>query len=510
MSTPHHTQSYDMPARRVTSKFYSVAQGQALDREACAMAGGFELMRQAGRRAFARLCEHWPQARRITVLCGGGNNGGDGYVVATLAQRAGLDVHVWALKTPSSLKGEAALAVAMAREAGVMITAWQADTVLDADVVVDALLGTGTQGEIHGEYASAINAINTAACPVLALDIPSGLAADTGAGMTPVAATVTVTFITRKPGLYTGLGPDHVGRLYFEDLGVDEALRSRLPALGYVLARNDLERTLPRRLPSAHKGHCGHLLVVGGQPGFGGSTILSAEAAARVGAGKVSLATDAAHLSAALMRCPELMVRGVRNAHDLAELLAQANAVSIGPGLGQGAWGQGLFDAVLKHTGPQVIDADGLHLLHKMAPGEQRDDWILTPHPGEAAMLLECAAADVQADRLAAAKALQARWGGTIVLKGNGTLIVSGMSEAETMLCPFGNPGMASGGMGDVLGGMIAGVLVQGLSPFDAAWTGVLVHALAADMASRSGGERGLLASDLASCARRLVNPIHE
>lgn len=510
MSTPHHTQSYDMPARRVTSKFYSVAQGQALDREACAMAGGFELMRQAGRRAFARLREHWPHARRVTLLCGGGNNGGDGYVVAALAQRAGLEVQVWALKSPSSLTGEAALAVQMAHEAGVVMTAWQADTAIDADIIVDALLGTGTQGEVRGDYAAAIAAINAANCPVLSLDIPSGIAADTGAGTSSVAATVTVTFITHKPGLYTGLGPDHVGQLHFEDLGVDEAVRARLPALGHVLAQEDLERTLPPRLPSAHKGHCGHLLVVGGQPGFGGSTILSAEAAARVGAGKVSLATDAAHLSAALMRCPELMVRGVRNAHDLAELLAYADAVSIGPGLGQRAWGQGLFDAVLNTSGPRLIDADGLHLLHKMAPGEQRDDWILTPHPGEAAMLLECSAADIQADRLGAAKALWARWGGTIVLKGNGTLIVSGTSGAETMLCPLGNPGMASGGMGDVLGGMIAGVLVQGLAPFDAAWTGVLVHALAADEAAHSGGERGLLASDLASCVRRLVNPINE
>ena len=510
MSTPHHTQPYDMPARPVTSKFYSVAQGQALDRAACDMVGPFELMRQAGRCAHKHLDARWPEARHIVVLCGSGNNGGDGYVVATQAHRAGKAVTVYALTPITSLKGEAALAARMAEDAGVDIQSWSPACSLDADVIVDALLGTGMKGAVRAPFDVAIRAVNQAPYPVLSLDIPSGLTADTGAGETPIKADMTVTFITHKPGLYTGLGPDHVGDCRFETLGVDEALHDAQPGWGYLLQPDDLRRAVPPRLLSAHKGHCGHLLVVGGRPGFGGATLLSAEAAARVGAGKVSLATDAAHLSAALVRCPELMVSGVRNAHDIAELLSEVTAVSIGPGLGQGAWGEGLFDAVLEAPGPRLIDADALHLLKRQASGMRRDDWILTPHPGEAAMLLGCSSAEVQADRIAAAKALWMQWGGVIVLKGNGTLIACGTSEEELMLCPFGNPGMASGGMGDVLGGMIAGLLVQGLSPFDAAWAGVLVHALAADMAARSGGERGLLASDLASCARLLVNPTCE
>lgn len=513
MSTPTNSQPSSVPIaslpleeRPLSRRLYTAAQGRALDQVACRMAGEFGLMHRAGSRAFDVLQQHWPAARRLVVVCGGGNNAGDGYVLAALAQRAGLCPRVWALVPPEQLTGEAAQAVQLAQEAHVPMEA-SATELSDADVIVDGLLGTGVHGEISGVYRDAIVAINASDAPVLALDLPSGLQCDTGAGQPVVQANVTVTFITRKPGLYTGLGVDCAGDVVFTALGVDEQWRSQVEWSGWVLHDSDSAVHLTARRPSTHKGHCGHALIIGGQPGYGGSTILSAEAAARVGAGKVSLATDAAHIAPALVRCPEVMVRGVRNAHDLTDLLAQADVVSIGPGLGQQAWGEGLFDAVLGHKGPLLIDADGLHLLKRMASGTRRDNWILTPHPGEAAMLLGCSTAEIQADRLGAARALWQVWGGTVVLKGNGTLIISGDAPDQLALCPYGNPGMASGGMGDVLGGMIVGLHAQGLSAFDAACMGVLIHAQAADDAARAAGQRGLLASDLAVYAHRRVNP---
>ncbi|WP_052365421.1 bifunctional ADP-dependent NAD(P)H-hydrate dehydratase/NAD(P)H-hydrate epimerase [Halotalea alkalilenta] len=509
MSTPLHTRRRSA-AVEVPARLHDAAQTRALDREAIAAGiSGFELMRRAGAAAFALIRQRWPKARRIRVFCGGGNNGGDGYVVAALASRAGLTVEALAFKSPETLTGEAADAVAMAREAGVAIL--DGETGLDqpfaADLLVDALLGTGAKGAPRGVYQRAVEAINQDAAPVLAIDLPSGVDADTGMAEQAVNAALTVSFIARKFGLYTGLAADYVGERFFDDLGLDPRLLASGEALGRLLEPAMLAEHLPPRLPSSHKGHTGHLLVVGGRPGYGGSTIMVSEAAARVGAGLVSLATDACHLAAALARRPELMVRGVRSGLEIGDLLEAADAVAIGPGLGQGAWGQGLFDKVLERPGPRVIDADALHLLESRYAGLRRDDWVLTPHPGEAAMMLGCKASQVQADRLAAARELWRRRGGVIVLKGNGTLVVAGENETDVALCPYGNPGMASGGMGDVLGGMISGLLVQGLSPFDAACAGVLVHALAADEAARVGGERGLLAGDLASFARRMVNP---
>ena len=515
MSTPAHCRSSQgstvtplAAEQPVTRRLYTALQGRALDQQACRAAGEFGLMLSAGRQAYRELRARWPQARRIVVVCGGGNNGGDGYVVAALAQRDGLRPVIWSLVSAKALRGEAASAAKLAAAAGVPCEdTLPHEALIDADVIVDALLGTGVRGQVTGAWAHAIDAINAAGAPVLALDLPSGLQCDTGTGAPAVDAQVTVTFITQKPGLYMGQGPDVAGDVVFAPLDVDEQWRVEADWCGWMLHDSDRIVHLTPRRPSAHKGHCGHVLVVGGQPGYGGAALLSAEAALRAGAGKVSLATDAVHVAPALVRCPEAMASGVRNAHDLQDLLAQADVLAIGPGLGQGAWGEGLFDAVLSREGPQVIDADGLHLLKRMAHGERRDDWVLTPHPGEAAMLLDCAAADIQADRLGAARALWDAWGGVVVLKGNGTLVVGGPSPDRMALCPYGNPGMASGGMGDVLSGVIAGLWGQGLSSFEAACMGVLVHALAADEVAAQRGQRGMLASDVVAAVPRLVNP---
>ncbi|WP_457807749.1 NAD(P)H-hydrate dehydratase [Kushneria sp. EE4] len=493
------------------ARLYSAGQVQTLDQRTVAQGvPGFALMMQAGQAALEAIVERWPRARHLCVFCGSGNNGGDGYVVAALALQKGLEVQLVALRAPDELQGEAADAVHLARENGVNIDNWHHDVEIspETDVIVDALLGTGTRGEIRSPFDEAIARINSASQPVVALDIPSGLNADTGAllGET-VKADLTVTFIARKFGLYTGQASDVTGEIVLAPLSVSEATLAASEYTGELLVAERLHDTLPRRRPTTHKGDCGHLLVVGGQPGFGGSTIMSAETAARLGAGLVSLATAAVHIAPALTRCPEMMVREARNGLDIEDLVDKATAVLIGPGLGQGAWGQGLMQAVMNAAGPRLVDADGLHLLAAGYGGEHRDDWILTPHPGEAAMLLACSVAEVQNDRYQAALALHRRYGGVIVLKGAGTLVVGGESADECFISPFGNPGMASGGMGDVLGGMIASLLVQGLSPLEAAASGVLIHGLAADDAACDHGERGLLASDLACYARRRANP---
>ncbi|MFC0336223.1 NAD(P)H-hydrate epimerase [Kushneria avicenniae] len=493
------------------ARLYSAGQVQALDQSTIAQGvPGFTLMMQAGRAALDEIVRRWPAARRLCILCGGGNNGGDGYVVAALARRQGLEVQLLALRAPDQLQGEAGEAVRFARESGVIIENWHQDVEIpvDTDVIVDALLGTGTRGEIRAPFDDAIACINRSSAPVVALDIPSGLNADTGAllGET-VEAVLTVTFIARKFGLYTGQAPDVTGEIVLAPLAVAESTLSESDYVGELLEAARLQGTLPRRRPTTHKGHCGHLLVVGGQPGFGGSTIMSAETAARLGAGLVSLATASVHIPPALTRCPEMMVHEARNGLDLESLVDKATAVLIGPGLGQGAWGQGLMQTVMNAAGPRLVDADGLHLLAAGYAGERRDDWILTPHPGEAAMLLDCSVAEVQADRYQAALNLHRRYGGVIVLKGAGTLVIGGEGPEACFISPFSNPGMASGGMGDVLGGMIASLLVQGLSPLEAAASGVLIHGLAADDAAREHGERGLLASDLACYARRRANP---
>jgi NAD(P)H-hydrate epimerase len=256
------------------------------------------------------------------------------------------------------------------------------------------------------------------------------------------------------------------------------------------------------RAADAHKGDFGHVLVVGGAPGMPGAARLAAEAAARSGAGLVSVATHAAHAAVLNNGRPELMVRAVDAPAQLADLLARATVVAVGPGLGRGAWGRALFEQVLESGLPLVVDADALNCL--AADPLKRDDWVLTPHPGEAARLLQSASAAVQADRFAAVTELQARYGGVAVLKGAGTLVAGG--GVPLRLCALGNPGMASGGMGDVLTGVIAALRAQGLAPLEAACSGVCLHAGAADALAATRGERGLLAGDLIPEIRRLLN----
>ncbi len=489
---------------------YTAAQTRELDRLAIAAGTpGAELMSRAGQAAFDALCECWPEARRIAVLCGGGNNGGDGYVVARLAHAAGLAPQIHFTAPPETLKGDALTMAERCRDAGIPMTPLTLDHLPEGvDLLVDGLLGIGLSGALRDEMAALLTALDAMAVPRLALDIPSGLGADTGMPLGAVlSADLTCTFIGLKRGLLTGEGPVHSGELRFFDLQVDRDVYNQVPPDCRVPMSGDLHALLPPRRADGHKGNYGHVLVIGGDHGFAGAPVMSAQAAARCGAGKVSLITRPDHVAVALMRQPEIMVRGVENANEAAPLLAAASVIAIGPGLGRDDWGRALLALALESGKPLVVDADALTLMAD-DDGIGLGDWVLTPHPGEAGRLLGVSAADVQQDRFAALESLAARYGGTVLLKGLGTLIQGEdvQGEKSRALIRDGNPGMASGGMGDVLTGVIAALRAQGLASYDAARLGAMIHARAADACAAHRGPRGMLATDLLPYLRAELN----
>lgn len=479
---------------------YTAAQVRELDRRAIATGiSGYALMTRAGQAAFHLLRERWPQAARIVVLTGPGNNGGDGYVLARLAWAQHLDVKVLTVGNHDPLTGEAAEAASDATRARVPEKNWKGE-LPEADVYVDALFGTGLNKPLSADFAAVIAALNKSGKPVLALDLPSGLQADTGVELgEAVRAAATISFIGLKAGLLTGRGPALAGELFFSDLAVPASIYDGVAPVLRRLVAPDLEM-LGRRPRDTHKGRNGHVLVVGGDHGMAGAVALTAEAALRSGAGIVSVATRPEHTALLTARRPELMCQGVNTAADLKPLLAKADVVVLGPGLGQGEWGAALYGAVLDAGLPLVLDADALNLLATMP--ERRGNWLLTPHPGEAARLLGSTPSAVQTDRLGALRELEKRYGGRIVLKGTGSLL---LEDGVVSLCPYGNPGMATAGMGDVLAG-VAGALFAQQLPQPLAMA-VLAHALAGDTAAKAGGERGMVASDLFPFLRQRVNP---
>jgi len=490
----------------IARRLYSAAQSRELDRRAIEEQGiaGDTLMQRAAGAAWRAARARWPQARSVAVVCGPGNNGGDGYEVARLARAEGCAVRVAAYGSAPQ-RGEAAAARrAWLREGVIEDAAALAPDFLNVDLIVDGLFGSGFARAPEGMARTLIEAINAARARggnVLALDLPSGLHADTGAAPgAAVRADLTVTFIGRKFGLHTGAGVALCGEIVFDALGVPAAIHENLEPVAELLDAAELARVLPRRARDAHKGDHGHVLVVGGEVGLCGAALLCARAALRSGAGLVSVATRAAHAAVLTAAQPEAMVHGVESRSELAALIERASVIALGPGLGRGEWSRTVSEAALEAGKPLVVDADALNGLARQP--RRREDWILTPHPGEAARLLGVSTAVVQADRRAAAQALRARYGGTIVLKGAGTLVLG----ERLAVCPYGNPGMATGGMGDALTGVIAALVAQKLPLESAARAGVLAHARAGDRAA-SEGERGLLVSDLIGALRAIVNP---
>jgi NAD(P)H-hydrate epimerase len=486
------------------ANIYSVAAVRETDRAAIEDHGiaGYTLMTRAGDAAVAAALERFPSARRWQVLCGAGNNGGDGYVVARLAAAHGIAVSVLSLVDPSRLAGDAATAYGDFVAEGGVVLPWEGQLDPEATLLVDAILGSGLERDVGGEFARAVESVNQHGAAVLALDIPTGIQGDSGAVLgCAVQAALTVTFVGLKTGLFLGEAPDFVGELYFADLQIPDAVRE---GIAPSLSRIDdglLARHLGRRRRTGHKGDYGHVLVIGGGEGMPGAVRLAGEAALRAGAGLVSVATHPSHAALLVASRPELMPHAIAGADDLAPLLERADVIAFGPGLGRSEWARALFEHVRTLALPAVWDADALNWLAGQPDRATRR--VITPHPGEAGRLLGTSAAEVQADRRAAVSALVEKFGGTVVLKGAGTLV---SAEPVPYLCTGGNPGMGSAGMGDVLTGIIAALIGQGLDIASSAAVGVEVHARAGDRAAASG-ERGLIASDLLAELRAVVNP---
>ena len=491
--------------RDLPTNIYSVAGVRELDRIAIEDHGvpGYELMQRAATAALDDALDVFPDRRRWQVLCGGGNNGGDGYVLARLAAERGIPVAVIAVLDPARLSGDAAVAYADFQAAGGVAEPWRGQLDTEATLICDALLGSGLDRNLNGDFAAAVDAVNAHPAPVHALDIPTGIEGDKGVVCgTAVVAELTTTFVGLKSGLFVGDGRSYCGEIRFAGLDIPPEWGTNVQPVYRRVDDEMLLNALPPRPLDAHKGHFGHVLVIGGGPGMPGAACLSGAAALRSGAGLVTVATHEAHAGALAAVRPELMVRDVRDAAALEPLLDSASVVAIGPGLGQDEWAREMLQAVRGCRQASVWDADALNLLAKQP--DTHSLRVITPHPGEAGRLLGTTAADVQRDRLAALKALQEKCGGVIVLKGAGSLVSS--VNGVPWLATGGNPGMAAPGMGDVLTGIIAGLLAQGLAPEAAAAVGVAVHAEAGDIAAENG-ERGMLASDVIDTLPWVVNP---
>lgn len=496
----HSPQKMTLPA-----DIYSVASVRQIDQHAINDAGisGYALMTRAAQAALEIAQSQFPDTKRWQVICGAGNNAGDGYVLARLAAGHGIAVSVMTAADPEALTGDAQSAYMDFAAEGGVLAAFEGELDADADLIVDALLGSGIDRPVEGVFADVVQAINGHRAAVLSLDIPSGLNGDSGATMGElVQAAATITFVGLKSGLFLDSGVDAVGQLFYAGLDIPpESVASQNSDMRRI-DESIVQTQLKPRKRNAHKGEFGHVLIVGGGPGMPGAVQLCGEAALRCGSGLVSVATHPSHNNSLSAGRPELMCHGIDSGEDLDTLLEKATVVAVGPGLGTWEWSATLFDKVLQSGKPLVVDADGLNLLARNPA--QNNDWIITPHPGEAAGLLGSRPQEIQRDRRGALQNLYDSFGGTVVLKGHGTLISA--EQGACWLCSAGNPGMASPGMGDVLTGIIASLLGQGHAREMAAVLGVQIHANAGDSAARNG-QRGLLASDLILELRNWVNP---
>lgn len=497
---------------RLPLHVYSVAQVREMDRVAIQDVGiaGYTLMERAAAAALRVLRERWPSARALRIYCGLGNNAGDGYVLARLADGYGLRVAVVACGPLERLGGDAATAARDCVAAGIEPVAFEAQSgPAGGEIVVDALFGTGLARPLEGVFADAVAQIAAAKCAVMALDVPSGIDADTGLANGPaVRADCTVAFVGLKAGYFLGVAPDHCGVLEFASLDIPDSVSAQQQPVLRRLSLADIGRALPRRRRTAHKGDNGRLLIIGGGPGMAGAVRMAGEAALRSGAGLVYIATHPRHAAFIAAQVPELIVHPIDSPQELDAAQLSVDAIALGPGLGRSAWASALCEWALGQPRPLVIDADGLNWLAadgSVAAHSQAR--ILTPHPGEAGRLLGESIAAVQNDRLAAVRTLAERYGSTVVLKGARSLIAGPAAATAPRVCVAGNPGMASAGSGDVLTGITGAVLVQcGDAPL-AADAAVLIHALAGDAAAAAQGERGLLATDLLQYVQQWANP---
>jgi NAD(P)H-hydrate epimerase len=465
------------------------------------------------------------RGRRVAIVCGKGGNGGDGFVAARWLARQGVRCDVCLVGSAADVRGDAAQKLQALKKAGLRPTvvgdaAALGPVLARAELVVDALLGTGVRSAPEGVIAEAITAVNASGRPVLALDIPSGLPADGAAPSGPaVRAEATVTFAGLKRGLVVPPGRDLAGRVSVVDIGVPAAEVARGIAT-FVLEAGDVARHFPRREASAHKGTYGHLLVVAGSLGKTGAAALAAEGALRAGVGLVTVATAASQQPVVAGLVLEAMTAPLAEGATgiigegawpaLAELVAARDAAAIGPGIGLDAGVQAVARRlVIEARVPMVVDADALTALsgHLEVLRKAAAPRCLTPHPGELARLLEKSVPEVQRARIEIAREFAVAHRAHLVLKGAVSVVAA--PDGTVLLNPTGNPGMASGGTGDVLTGIAGAFLARGLAPGDALAAAVYVHGLAGDVAAERAGEESLIARDVIAALPEAFRRLH-
>lgn len=489
-----------------SGRVYRVEQIRALD-QAIINSGvaGIDLMMKAAQAAYGVIQREMSVIKRVVIFTGSGLNAGDGFLLATLMQESGIEVQVLCCKQPDCLKGDAASAWRLCRDSDISIQ-MVSEVLPDADLYVDAILGTGLNQAIQPPLKAVVDRINESDVAVVALDIPTGVQADTGQVLGgAIKADITVSFMAYKIGLFMSQGVDCCGKVFLAQLGA-ETIQFK-PADCKLLSKLDVVKA--RRLQNSHKGLFGHILCIGGDYGMAGAIKLTAEAALRSGAGLVSVWAHPESIPIIMQGRPELMAR----AYQQQLRFDPFSVLVLGPGLGKPggndqAWQSEVAQASILSLKAMVIDADGLNYIQGYCFKDRKV--VLTPHPGEAARLLACTTDAVQADRIRAAGLLSEIYQCVVVLKGAGSVIMN--LDGRYAICPYGNPGMSGPGFGDVLSGILASFLAQYDDPFEAAQQAVLVHALAGDAVSdqwsaASKGAKGMLAGDLIDYIPRIINP---
>ena len=457
-------------------------------------------MKRAGCGAFQLFQELWPQCRKIVVLCGSGNNGGDGYIFAEQARNAGLDVEVRYDNEPKTPEAQ----MACKSYGGTLVANSLDKDCSEFDAVIDALLGIGLNKNVEGLLADTIKIVNETARKVMSLDVPTGVNSDTGelAG-SAIKADSTVTFISPKIGLYYLPATEYVGQLFIDTLDVPRDAYPEVENMASLVDPEEFGRSLPRRQNHAYKTAVGKVLIVGGSESMEGAALMAGRAAFRAGAGMVSIATineDSAMFS---HQSPEIRVHRLNTVADLEILLESHDVIGVGPGLGQSDKARAVFSTLAESGKNLVVDADGLNILATMRLSN--DNWILTPHLGEAARLLDMQSRLIQTDRLETASEITGLYGGVCVLKGQNTVIAS---EKGKWICDRGNSGMATAGMGDILTGVICGLWAPGMDMDAAARAGVWLHAVSGDDSAAEYGPIGMTATDLLPGIRRNLNRV--
>ncbi len=491
---------------------------------------GMVLMENAGRGATRFFLRQFPDIKnqQVGVIAGRGNNGGDGYVMARYLKQTGTDVRVYLLATASSVRGDAATNLQFLKPLDIPLVevpdkssfSRHQSEMAELDVWIDAILGTGLKSDVKGFFKTVIEFINGLNKPVFAVDIPSGLNSDTGQVCGAcIQAVATSTFAFAKTGHAIHPGPQYTGALDIVDIGIPSPIVEEVAPRQHLLTKDLIQSCLPPRLPDAHKGTTGHLLVVAGSTGKTGAAAMTSISALRSGAGLVTLGIaqslnavlESQVMEAMTAPLPEIQpgVLGESAFTQIKNLMEGKKCVALGPGLGQAAKTKKLVCKIIASSPiPVVVDADGLNNLAGRTPilKSARVPVILTPHPGEMARLADTGVSAVQQDRIKCARDFAEAHKVHVILKGARTVIAH--PDGRVFINPTGNAGMASGGMGDVLTGIIAGLIAQGLGPEEACRAGVYLHGAAADSLARSMGPWGYLAGELMAAIPGEINKI--